>query len=212
VRLSAGDTSEPDFELKEGLIRFRGCIWIGNDKDIQLQLVKSLHDSAVGGHSGFHATYHRVKRLFAWTGMKQLVQQVVRECATCQQAKTECCPPAGLLQPLNVPGQPWEVITLDFIEGLPRSANHDTILVIVDKFSKNSHFLALRHPFTALDVAKLYMTHVFKIHGLPQAIVSDRDRIFTSALWQELFRLSKTELRLSSSYHPQSDGQTERVN
>jgi ribosomal protein L21E len=101
---------------------------------------------------------------------------------------------------------------MDFIEGLPRSANHDTILVIVDKFSKYSIFLALKHPFTALDVAKAYMLHVFKTHGLPQAIASDRDRIFTSALWQELFRLSKTELRLSSSYHPQSDGQTERVN
>jgi hypothetical protein len=81
----------------------------------------------------------------------------------------------------------------------------------VDKFSRYSHFIPLKHPFTALQVAKAYMTNVFKIHGLPQAIISDRDRIFTSTLWQELFRLSQTELRLSSSYHPQSDGQTERV-
>lgn len=212
IRLSAGDTGEADFQLKDGLIRFRGRIWIGSDRETQAQLVRSLHDSAVGGHSGFHATYHRVKRLFAWTGMKQTVQQFVRECVTCQRAKTERCPPAGLLQPLDTPAQPWEVITLDFIEGLPRSANHDTILVIVDKFSKFSHFIALKHPFTALDVAKAYMAQVFSIHGLPQAIVSDRDRIFTSTLWQELFRLSQTELRLSSSYHPQSDGQTERVN
>jgi transposase InsO family protein len=212
ARLSAGDTSEPEFELKEGIIRFRCRIWIGHDVETQRNLVSSLHASAAGGHSGFHATYHRVKRMFAWTGMKQSVQQFVRECTICQQAKTERRPPAGLLQPLDVPGQPWEVITMDFIEGLPRSANHDTILVIVDKFSKYSIFIALKHPFTALDVAKAYMTNVFKTHGLPQAIVSDRDRIFTSALWQELFRLSKTELRLSSSYHPQSDGQTERVN
>jgi transposase InsO family protein len=101
---------------------------------------------------------------------------------------------------------------MDFIEGLPRSANHDTILVIFDKFSKFSHFIALKHPFTALQVAKAYMATCFTIHGLPQAIVSDRDRIFTSTLWQELFKLAQTELRMSSSYHPQSDGQTERVN
>jgi hypothetical protein len=120
------NTSLSDFELKEGLVRFRGRFWIGNDMETQLQLVKYLHNSAVGGHSRFHATYHRVKRLFAWTCMKQLVQKVLRECATCQQAKTERCPPAGLLQPLDVPGQPREVITLNFIEGLPRSANYDT--------------------------------------------------------------------------------------
>jgi transposase InsO family protein len=212
MRLSAGDTSEADYVLKGGLIRYKGRIWIGKDAVTQQQLVRSLHDSAVGGHSGFHATYHRVKRLFAWAGMKQSVKQFVQECVTCQQAKTERRAPAGLLQPLDIPGQPWEVISLDFIEGLPRSANHDTILVIVDKFSRYSHFIPLKHPFTALQVAKAYMTNVFKIHGLPQAIISDRDRIFTSTLWQELFRLSQTELRLSSSYHPQSDGQTERVN
>jgi hypothetical protein len=158
------NTSLSGFELKEGLVRFRGRFWIGNDMETQLQLVKYLHNSAVGGHSRFHATYHRVKRLFAWTCMKQLVQKVLRECATCQQAKTERCPPAGLLQPLDVPGQPREVITLNFIEGLPRSANYDTIFVLVDKFSKYKHF-------TALDVAKEYMANIFKIHGLPQAIV-----------------------------------------
>ena len=83
---------------------------------------------------------------------------------------------------------------------------------MVDKFSKYSHFIKLAHPFSALKVAKLYMDNIYKLHGLPQAIVSDRDRIFTSMLWQELFNLTGTELRMSSTYHPQSDGQTERVN
>ena len=88
ARLSTGDTSEPGFALKDGIIRLHGRIWIGNNTDTQQQLVRSLHDSAVGGHSGFHATYHRVRRLFAWTGLKQTVHQFVRECLTCQQAKT----------------------------------------------------------------------------------------------------------------------------
>lgn len=85
-------------------------------------------------------------------------------------------------------------------------------MVVVDLFSKYSHFIGLKHPFTALSVAKQYMLHVYKLHGLPLAMVSDRDRIFTSQLWKELFNLAGVELRMSSTYHPQSDGQTERVN
>lgn len=182
TRLTAGDTTLPAYELRDGLIRFHGRIWIGPSRETQWQLIKALHDSAVGGHSGFHATYHRVRRLFAWKGLKELVRQFMHECTACQQAKTEHVPPAGLLNPLPIPEQAWAVVTLDFIEGLPRSANHDTILVVVDKFTKHSPFIALQHPFTALTVAKAYMTHVFKLHGLPQAIVSDRDRIFPSTL------------------------------
>jgi hypothetical protein len=104
------------------------------------------------------------------------------------------------------------VISLDFVEGLPQSNGYNCILVVVDLFSKYSHFVALKHPFTALSVAKLFMVHIYRLHGLPTAMVSDRDRIFTSQLWRELFRLAGVELRMSSAYHPQSDGQTERVN
>jgi transposase InsO family protein len=102
------------------------------------------------------------------------------------------------------------VISLDFVEGLPLSHGYDCILVIVDLFSKYSHFVALKHPFTTLFVAKLFMVHIYRLHGLSTAIVSDRDRIFTSQLWRELLRLASVELRMSSAYHPQSDGQTER--
>jgi hypothetical protein len=101
---------------------------------------------------------------------------------------------------------------MDFIEGLPTSAGYSCIFVVVDKFSKYSHFLKLKHPFSAIQVAQQYMEHVYKLHGMPSAIVSDRDKIFTSLLWKELFKLSGTQLCMSSAYHPQSDGQTERVN
>lgn len=106
----------------------------------------------------------------------------------------------------------WQMVTLDFIEGLPKSSNHNCILVVVDKFSKYAHFLPLSHPYIAFQVALLYMNNVFKLHGLPTAIVSDRDKVFTSHVWQELFKLLNTDLRISSAYHPQTDGQTERVN
>jgi len=85
-------------------------------------------------------------------------------------------------------------------------------MVVVDLFSKYSHFVALRHPFTTLSVAKQFMQHIYRLHGLPQALVSARDRIFTSKFWRELFRLAGVDLRISSAYHSQSDGQTERVN
>jgi transposase InsO family protein len=129
-----------------------------------------------------------------------------------QQAKSERVKYPGLLQPLPVPAHAWQVVSIDFIEGLPKSKGCDCILVVVDKFFKYAHFIPLDHPFTALQVAKVYMDQVFKLHGLPSVIISDRDKIFTSTLWKELFRLTGTELQMSITYHPQTDGQTERVN
>lgn len=165
-----------------------------------------------GGHSGIPATTRRIQEFFAWPGLRKHVDQFVRSCPTCQQAKIEHVKYPGLLQPLETPTSAWQVISLDFVEGLPNSHGYDCILVVVDLFSKYSHFVTLKHPFTALSVAKQFILHIYKLHGLPTAIVSDRDKVFTSLLWRELFRLAGVELRMSSAYHPQSDGQTERVN
>ena len=95
---------------------------------------------------------------------------------------------------------------MDFVEGLPKSQKFDTIMVVVDKFTKYGHFIPLAHPYTALHVAQAYLDSVYKLHGLPQGIVSDIDKIFTSAVWRELFRLTDTKLMMSSSYHPQTGG------
>lgn len=176
TRLALDKNSDTGFELSDGVVKYQGRIWIGEDPETQTSLVKALHASAAGGHSGFHATYHRVRRLFAWKGLKHMVRQFVRECQVCQRAKTERIAPAGLLQPLPIPKRPWAVISLDFIEGLPKSGGFDVILVVVDKFSKYGHFLALKHPYTALSVATTFMQNIFKLHGLPMAIISDRDR------------------------------------
>jgi hypothetical protein len=115
-----------------------------------------------------------LKHLFAWQGMKSQVKQYVQQCQICLQAKPDRAKYPGLLQPLPVPAGAWQAISLDFIEGLPRSNSYNCILVVVDRFSKYSHFIPLAHPFTAIDVAKVFMVHIFKLHGLPQIIVSDR--------------------------------------
>ena len=122
------------------------------------------------------------------------------------------CQVTRIAQPLPVPKQDWSIMSIDFIEGFPRSNNHNAILVVIDKCSKYAHFLPLTHPFIALQIAQVYFNHVYHLHGLSTPIISDHDRIFTSNLWQELFKLCDTRLLMSSSYHSQMDGQTKRLN
>ena len=141
-----------------------------------------------------------------------MVRNFARECPTCQRYKVDLAAPGGLLQPLQVLGAIWVDVSLDFIEGLPKSRGKDTIMVVVDRLSKYAHFLTLSHPYTAVTVAQLYFDHIFKLHGVPKTMVSDRDKIFVSLFWRELFRLQHVSLHLSTAYHPQSDGQTEVVN
>jgi hypothetical protein len=136
----------------------------------------------------------------------------VVECEVCQRNKGETVKSPGTLQPLPIPPDIWKDISMDFITGLPKSGNKSVIMVVVDRLSKYAHFCALPHPFTASTVAQIFMDQVFKLHGMPKSIVSDRDPTFTSNFWQELFKLQGTQLHLSSAYHPQTDGQTEVVN
>ena len=109
--------------------------------------------------------------------MKATIAKFVQECGVCQQAKVEHVKPPGLLQPLYVPTQAWQIVCMDFIEGLTKSQKYDTIMVVVDKYTKYAHFIPLAHPFSALVVAQAYLDSVYKLHGLPQGIVSDRDKI-----------------------------------
>jgi hypothetical protein len=211
-KLTVSPDADPHFKLQQGLLRYKGRIWVGPNAVLQHKIIEALHDSPVGGHSGIPASYHRIKGLFAWPGLKHVVQRFVQSCPTCQQAKPDRAKYPGLLQPLPVPSMAWQSISMDFVEGLPSSGGKNCILVVVDRFSKYSHFIALAHPFTTFQVAKLFINNVYRLHGLPSSIVSDRDRVFTSQFWQELFRLAGVSLKMSSAYHPQTDGQTERVN
>lgn len=152
-----------------------------------------------------------MKALFAWPNLKQYVKDYITACEVCTQAKPEHCCLPGLLQPLPIPPDVWHTVSLDFIEGLPKSKSFDTILVVIDKLTKYAHFICLAHRYTALTVAQVFLANIYKLHGMPSVIISDRDRVFTSTLCQELFKLTETTLNMSSSYHPQIDGQTERL-
>ena len=212
AQLLVDPTSVTDYEYADGVLRFRKKIYVGSHGDLRHQVIQQLHCSAVGGHSGQLGCFKRLGAVFYWPRMRKDVADFVKQCDVCQRNKHENVPYPGLLQPLLVPNQAWSQISMDFIESLPLSEGADTILVVVDRLTKLSHFIPLKHPFSAVEVAKLFLTHVFRLHGLPEVIVSDRDKLFTSLFWQELFRLVGTRLNFSSAYHPQTDGQSERVN
>ena len=133
------------------------------------------------------------------------------ECLVFQQNKVETIKTPSLLQPLSIPIQCWEEISMDFIPGLPKSEGKSVIMVVVDRLTKYANFCALSHPFKASTITTTFMDKIQKLHGSPRVIVSDRDPIFTGNFWKELFSCLGTQLAHSSSYHPQSDGQTEIV-
>jgi transposase InsO family protein len=171
-----------------------------------------MPSTPLGGHSGAQGTYVRIKKHFVWRGMKGDVTNFVKQCDICQHAKHEQTHHACLLHPLPVPAGAWQDISLDFIEGLPTSDGFNSILVVVDRFSKYAHFIPRKHPFSAQQVAQVMLNAVIRLHGVPKTIVSDRDMVFTSLFWKEMFKLFNTTLLMSTAYYPQTDGQTERVN
>jgi hypothetical protein len=145
-------------------------------------------------------------------GDRQLVLDFVRSCDVCQRNKTPTTQPAGLLQPLDVPSQVWADISMDFIEGLPKVHGKSVVLTVVDRFSKYAHFIALSHPYTTASVARAFFDGIVRLHGFPSSIVSDHDPVFTSNLWRDLFKCAGVKQRLSTAFHPQTDGQSEVVN
>ncbi|XP_068653847.1 uncharacterized protein [Aristolochia californica] len=202
-------TSDHQWEIQDGLILYKKCLFIHHNSPLLTAIIAVVHNST---HEGQQKTYFCTSRDFYWKGLKRMVADYVLASQVCQRDKTDSLHPAGLLQPLQLPSQVWAAISMDFIEGLPTSSGKSVILVVVDRFSKYGHFLPLAHPYTAAQGAHLVMEQIVRLHGLPKSITCDRDAVFTSTFWKDLFKLLGTKLAFSSAYHPQSDGQTEVVN
>ncbi|XP_019465431.1 PREDICTED: uncharacterized protein LOC109363633 [Lupinus angustifolius] len=173
--------------------------------NFRLTLVKEFHESSVAGHSDWQPTLARLTASCSWLGVSKDIKKFVRECTICQTNKSLPQKPQGSLPPLQIPERVWEDLSMDFITHLPPSQGHTVIWVIMDRLTKYCHFIALPTRFSAETLACRFLNDVCKLHGVPKSIVSERDPMFLTGFWKELFKLLGTSLCYSTTYHPQSD-------
>ncbi|RVW59896.1 Transposon Ty3-G Gag-Pol polyprotein [Vitis vinifera] len=205
--------SKPDFVLSDDeILRFGTRLCVPNDEDLRKELLEEAHCSKFAIHPGGTKMYKDLRQNYWWSGMKRDIAQFVAQCLVCQQVKAEHQRPAGSLQPLAIPEWKWEHITMDFVIGLPRTlGGNNAIWVIIDRLTKSAHFLPMKVNFSLDRLASLYVKEIVRMHGVPVSIVSDRDPRFTSRLWHSLQKALGTKLSFSTAFHPQTDGQSERV-
>lgn len=194
-----------------GRMMFRNRQWVPNWEPLRTELVRIAHEDPTKGHPGREETYATLARDYFWPRMSQDVRRYIRNCGVCGRTKPWREQKHGLLKPLPVPDQPWRDITIDFITGLPESEGHTNIAVVTDKLTKAVVFEGMGS-ITAEDTAWMLIRRVISQHGIPRAIVSDRGTQFDNQMWARACQLMGIERRLSTAWHPQTDGATERVN
>ncbi|KAL0533347.1 hypothetical protein IC582_030166 [Cucumis melo] len=208
----AGQAVEFSLSSDGGLL-FERRLCVPSDSAVKTELLSEAHSSSFSMHPGSTKMYKDLKRVYWWRNMKREVAEFVSRCLVCQQVKAPRQKPAGLLQPLSIPEWKWENVSMDFITGLPRTLRGFTVIwVVVDKLTKSAHFVPGKSTYTASKWAQLYMSEIVRLHGVPVSIVSDRDARFTSKFWKGLQTAMGTRLDFSTAFHPQTDGQTERLN
>lgn len=211
-RSSAKRLRSEEWSEEQGLILFRGKVYVPKDDRLRSDIIKLHHDSPVVGHPGRFKTMELISHNYWWPGMTKLVTTYVEGCDKCQRYKNFPKPPAGKLMPIAAPQEPWKAISADFVVGLPPAQGFDALLVVVDRAGKGIHVIPTTQETNTLGLTKLYCDNVWKLHGLPDSILSDRGLQFMSALMKELNSLLSIQTKLSTACHPQTDGQTERVN
>ena len=168
------------FSILQGRLFYKTRLVIPSSSSFISAIMQEGHSGPIEGHSGILKTLKRIATSFYWVGMKTDIQRFVTRCDICQKYKSSNLAPDGLLQPLPIPDNIWEDISMDFIEDLPTSEGLDSILVVIDRLSKYGHFIGLRHPFSANSVASIFVCEVIRLHGFPKSIVSDQDKNFMS--------------------------------
>lgn len=204
--------SNAEYVLHGDLLMHNELIVVPESNDLRLRIVQQHHDAATAGHFGPAKTYELVTRQVWWPGIRKYIKSYCHSCDTCKRIKPSRHQPYGLLNPLPVPKKPWSSISMDFVVKLPASQGHDSVFVVVDRLTKMAHFIPCKESMDAAEFAQLFITHVFKNHGFPDDIVSDRGTLFRSKFWKKLMELTGTKTKMSTSFHPETDGQTERVN
>ena len=200
-----------DWEQREGLILFQGRVYVPRQLDLRRKVVHLCHNSNTAGHPGQRGTLELVSRLYWWPGMTTFVKKYVAGCDNCQRTKPARHPRA-ILQPHDVPEGPWQTVGVDLVTGLPPVEGYDAIVVYIDHYSKQVHVLPTTSNVDAEGIADIHYREVFRLHGVPTKIVSDRGPQFAARLMKALYlRLGITHA-LTTAYHPQSNGQTERAN
>ena len=211
--------SDPDYIMFQDLVVEKrpygrqdfNRIMIPDNDALKERIIYEAHD--VYGHMGFHSTLRHLVDAYVWPGMAADVSVYIKRCKICQINKTSTQKPYGLLHPLPIPDRKWQHISMDFVVELPlTSSGHDAIMTVVDKLTKFVILVPTLGTATAEQTAQLFMERVMPMSYIPEVIISDRDPKFTSTFWKTLFTSMGTKLAMSTAYHPQSDGQTERMN
>ncbi|MCO5574136.1 hypothetical protein L7F22_027916 [Adiantum nelumboides] len=201
------------YTVMDELLYYLDRICVPHNGALKKILIQEHHEVPFAAHPDINKTYRLLSATYFWPQMQQDVIKYLKACHSCQIMEASRQLPQGLLQPLPVPKERWESISMDFITTLPCTTKGNAqILVIVDRFSKMTHFIPCKKAASAQDIASLFVQHIFRMHGLPRSIISDRDPKFIGHFWTSLFKSLGTNLLFNSAYHPQTDGQTERVN
>jgi hypothetical protein len=180
---------------------------------LKKKILDEAHTSRYSIHPSSTKMYHDLRQQFWWTRMKREIARYVSEYDTCRKVKADYMKPGGLLQPLNIPDCKWDDISMDFIMGLPMTTRKiDLIWVIMDQFTKSAHFIPINTRYDVQKNAEIYVTCVLYLHGVLKMVISDRGSQFVARFWEQLHASLGTQLIHSSAYHPQTDGQTKRVN
>ncbi|QRV82439.1 Transposon Tf2-7 polyprotein [Ceratobasidium sp. AG-Ba] len=198
------------YEWKEDLLWYEGRIVIPENKEIRLAILEMHHDNPIAGHQGQARTLELISRRYYWPAMKQQVNRFVETCETCQRSKGH--KHYAPQKPLPIPQKPWEDIAYDFIVKLPESQGMDSIRVVIDRFSRQAHFIPCLESTNAEGVADLFIKEVWKLHGLPKTTVSDRGPTFNSQFLKALYAKLGINPKFSTAFHPETDGITERTN
>ena len=189
-----------------------GRLYVPESNLLRMEVIQKHHNSPVARHPGYEKTLDLLQCNYYWPGMATTVKEYIARCDTCQRFKGSNMAPAGLLHPLETLSLPWEHISADFITDLPLSHGFDAILMVVDRFSKEVELIPCTKTCSALDMAKLFMHNVWKHHGLPCSITSDQGPQFAAQVMQEINKALSISTKLSTSFHPQMNGQTKIVN